>query len=380
MNSAPPSQVITAVLDRDRLATALAAVSAAQTEGDVGWIQLHFVGNGQVVLSAVSHNISIKFEFSADYKGQGVIKVSGRQLSDYVKQLPPEKISLTADLPQKLSLKCGRSSARLQLVQDQSHTEIMVPQVGTCISVKGELLERWVSKFREFVMVDDTRYYANGAYIWADAQGSLHAVASDALRLAKADLIEGIKIEALDNSAVLVPKKALDELRRICSQEPGRDFILRWHQDSLFFAIETESYAMVSKCISGKYPPYESAIPQKINLELSLDLGALTESVRRVLLFSDKARTIKFNFDGPVLDVQSFTPGLKEGEEIVELETPVENAFEVNYNGNLLTGIMNVLPGKKILFSWENVNRPVKVTGEKERGVEVFYLLVPTRY
>ncbi|MEY4063858.1 MAG: hypothetical protein RIR26_66 [Pseudomonadota bacterium] len=373
---------IRAVIDRDKLATALAAVTAAQADGDVGWVQFQFTGNGQVVVSALSHNLSIRYSFAAEYQGQGVLKVSGKQLNEYVRQLPPEKITLTAELPQRLVVKCGRSSAKLQLVQDQTQTDVVVPQEGTSIIVKGDYLERWVNAFRDFVSTDDTRFYANGALIWADtSQGmSLQAVASDAYRLAKAQLNDGLRSEKIEDSAVLVPKKALDELRRLCAANPDADYRLRWHGERLFFAVETENYVMVSKCIPGKYPPYTSAIPQKVNFTVNVGLSPLFESVKRVLLFADKNRIIKLGFDGPVLDVQSFTPGLKEGEEVVELAAPVEQPFVVNYNGTLLTGILNVLSGAQLKFSWENVNRPVMITGEAEKGLDVFYLLVPTRF
>jgi DNA polymerase III beta subunit len=373
---------IRAVIDRDKLAGALAAVTAAQADGDVGWVQFQFGGEGQVVVSALSHNLSIRYSFAAEYEGQGVLKVSGKQLSEYVRQLPPEKITLIAELPQRLVVKCGRSSAKLQLVQDQTQTDVVVPQEGTSIVVKGDYLERWVNAFRDFVSTDDTRFYANGALIWADtSQGlNLQAVASDAYRLAKAQLKDGLRPERVEDSAVLVPKKALDELRRLCAANPEMDYRLRWHGERLFFAVETENYVMVSKCIPGKYPPYTSAIPQKVNFTVNIGLSPLLESVKRVLLFADKNRIIKLGFDGPVLDVQSFTPGLKEGEEVVELAAPVEQPFVVNYNGTLLTGILNVLSGASLKFSWENVNRPVMITGEAEKGLDVFYLLVPTRF
>jgi DNA polymerase III beta subunit len=373
---------IRAVIDRDKLAGALAAVTAAQADGDVGWVQFQFGGEGQVVVSALSHNLSIRYSFAAEYEGQGVLKVSGKQLSEYVRQLPPEKITIIAELPQRLVVKCGRSSAKLQLVQDQTQTDVVVPQEGTSIVVKGDYLERWVNAFRDFVSTDDTRFYANGALIWADtSQGlNLQAVASDAYRLAKAQLKDGLRPERVEDSAVLVPKKALDELRRLCAANPEMDYRLRWHGERLFFAVETENYVMVSKCIPGKYPPYTSAIPQKVNFTVNIGLSPLLESVKRVLLFADKNRIIKLGFDGPVLDVQSFTPGLKEGEEVVELAAPVEQPFVVNYNGTLLTGILNVLSGASLKFSWENVNRPVMITGEAEKGLDVFYLLVPTRF
>ena len=257
-----------------------------------------------------------------------------------------------------------------------------MPQEGSSIVVKGDYLERWVNAFRDFVSTDDTRFYANGALIWADStQGlTLQAVASDAYRLAKAQLKDGVRAERVEDSAVLVPKKALDELRRLCAANPEMDYRLRWHGERLFFAVESENYVMVSKCIPGKYPPYTSAIPQKVNFTVNIGLSPLLESVKRVLLFADKNRIIKLGFDGPVLDVQSFTPGLKEGEEVVELAAPVAQPFVVNYNGTLLTGILNVLSGENLKFSWENVNRPVMITGEAEKGLDVFYLLVPTRF
>ncbi|MEY3902704.1 MAG: hypothetical protein RL189_2010 [Pseudomonadota bacterium] len=380
--SGETSASIRAVIDRDKLAGALAAVTAAQADGDVGWVQFQFDGQGQVVVSALSHNLSIRYSFAAEYAGKGVLKVSGKQLSEYVRQLPPEKITLVAELPQRLVVKCGRSSAKLQLVQDQTQTDVIVPQEGTSIVVKGDFLERWVNAFRDFVSTDDTRFYANGALIWADSSNGLNlqAVASDAYRLAKAQLTDGLMAENVEDSSVLVPKKALDELRRLCAANPDADYRLRWHGERLFFAVETENYLMVSKCIPGKYPPYTSAIPQKVNFSVTIGLNPLLESVRRVLLFADKNRIIKLGFDGPVLDVQSFTPGLKEGEEVVELSAPVEQPFVVNYNGTLLTGILNVLSGSNLKASWENVNRPVMITGEAEKGLDVFYLLVPTRF
>lgn len=376
-------EIIDVDFDRDALATALDAVAAAQAEGDIGWIQLNFAGAGKVVVSALSHSMSIKYEFKAKYEGEGILKISGKQLADYVKQLPSQRITMKAELPQRITLKCGRSSAKMQLIQDQTLSEVYVPDIGTCLIGKGEMLARWVDTFRDFVSVDDTRYYANGAYIWADTEEKtlqLNAVASDALRLSKAKLTEGIRAERLDSGPVLVPKKTLDEMRRVCSQDPGREYVLRWHKESLFFSLETENYTLISKCISGEYPPYASAIPQKINTELQLEQKALMESVKRVLLFADKNKTVKLKFDGGMLEVQSFTAGLKEGEELIELAATVKTPFEVNYNGNLLAGILNALSGTHVSFAWDDMARPVKITGEKERGVEVFYLLVSTRF
>ena len=104
-NSGETSAAIRAVIDRDKLASALAAVTAAQADGDVGWVQFQFDGQGQVVVSALSHNLSIRYSFAADYEGKGVLKVSGKQLNEYVRQLPPypNPLSFPASFPLRLT-------------------------------------------------------------------------------------------------------------------------------------------------------------------------------------------------------------------------------------------------------------------------------------
>ncbi|KAB8030928.1 DNA polymerase III subunit beta [Fluviispira multicolorata] len=375
---------ISAEFERDKLAAALLAVSAAQIDPDIGWVQLSFSGEKKVIISSISHNLAIKCEIETPHNGFGVIKVSGKQFSDYVKQLPSTKVSLKAELPSRIHLRCGRSSAKIQLVQDQSQSKIDIPESGTVVKIKGSQIEKFVSSFKDFVSVDDNRFYANGALIWAEKDSTkgavLHSVASDALRLAKSTLYEGVNIENLDASQVLVPRKALEELKRVAGLEPETEFLLRWHDKELFFAIETSEYTMFAKCIAGQYPPYEAAIPQKINMEIQVDLKSIQDSVKRSLLFADKNKIMKLHFENSLLTMASSTPGQKEGEEVIEMNSSISSPFEVNYNGSLITGILGVISGSRVQFAWENMNRPVKITGEEQRGIEVFYLLVPARF
>lgn len=379
------SGTVRATFKTEQVVQALSAVAAAQGDGEIGWVEFRFVGHGRVVLTALNQNMSIRYEFLSDYEGMGTFKVSGRQVSEYVRHLPSENLSIQLELPQRLNLRSGRSSAKIQLIQDPQITDIVIPQGGARIRAKGEAIARWVDCFRDFVLVDDTRYYANGAYISVEgtpgSSGHLEAVASDAMRLARAKLLEDVDVEENDNSHVLVPRKVLDEVRRVCLSEPGRVFVLRWSEERLFFALETENYTLFARCIAGQFPPYESAIPKAVRITAQTDIKAFLDSLRRALIFADKNRLLKLRFDGPTLSIRSFTPGMKEGEEVVDLLNPVESPVEVNYNGTLLTGVLSVLSGSSAVFQWEDVNRPVKLIGDQpERGLEVFYLLVPARF
>jgi DNA polymerase III sliding clamp (beta) subunit (PCNA family) len=136
---------------------------------------------------------------------------------------------------------------------------------------------------------------------------------------------------------------------------------------------------MSSKCIAGQYPPYESAFPEKINTEITFDLKAAQECVKRALIFADETKSMKLKFRGPLLTVESHTYGQKEGEEVIEICSTFDTPFEVNYNGFLLSGILGILSGSRAHFYFESVSRPVKIVGEDQNKVSVFYLLVPSR-
>ncbi len=380
----PASTIINAEFERDDLATALVAVGSAQIDSEIGWIQIFFTGEDRVIFSATGLNISVKYECQAKHSGQGLLKVSGRQLSEYVKQLPPSKVLVKVELPLRMIIKCSGSSARLNLVQDQSRSEISASSPGTHLLVKGHALERWLSSFKDLVLVEDSRFYANGALIWIelneDKKPSLHAVASDALRLSHSTLSHHIKINALDEGQVIIPRKTLEELIRQTDLHPNSDFELKWSKQDLSFSAESDGYLLFSKSIAGIYPPYEAAFPKNITSEVQIDIKKLLDGVRRALIFVDVGKVLRFIFENDNLQISSMTLGQKEGEELIPVDGLQGNSFEVNYNGIHVFGILNLLKGSKVTMSWESVNKPVRLVGEDEEGFKVFYLLVPSKF
>jgi DNA polymerase III sliding clamp (beta) subunit (PCNA family) len=376
------TQLIKAEFEKEKLVNALHAVSAAQIDTDIGWIQISFTGQDKIIFSSTSHNLSLQFEMFSKHEGIGHLKVSGRQFSEYIKQLPNSTIYLKAELPYRMHLKCAGSSAKIQLIQDSTVNQVIPAKAGTNVLVKGIHLEKWISSFKDLILVDDSRFYANGALIWLDStenQTALYSVASDALRLSQSCLTEIVEPLKSDNSKVIVPKKVFEELKREAALYPDKNFSLKWNNDELSFSAECEGYLLFCKCIAGIYPPYEAAFPKKINSTIEFDLKLFQESVKRSLIFADKNKVMRLYFENALLKMSSISSGQKEGEEVIEIHPQLESQFEVNYNGPHLSGILNILSGSRVRFSWESVNKPVKIEGEEQVGLNVFYLIVPTR-
>lgn len=376
---------ISATFEKGTLVEALNAVSAVQSEADIGWIEIVFTGEKQVIFLCKSYNLSIRYTVSTEHTGDGSVKLSGKQFSEYVRQLPEAPVSVRVDYPYRMHIKCAGSSAKIQLVQDSSYSEVFPSELGSQVVLRGDTLSRWISSFKDVILVDDSRFYANGALVWLDntTEGPdrvhLRAIASDAVRLAQAVLKDGISAYQQDEGKAIVPRKTFEELKRQCDETPQALFKVTWSQAQLSFSAETENYLLSSKCIAGVYPSYDGAFPTTTHLQVDLDVKIFLESVKRTLIFADKTKVTRLVFEDKHLKITNLGSGPKEGEEVIKTTLEVLSPFEVLYNGHQLISILNMISGSQVSLCWESVIKPVKIMGMPHKDLDVVYLLVPNR-
>jgi DNA polymerase III sliding clamp (beta) subunit (PCNA family) len=370
--------MISAQFNRDDLLLALNYLSAALSDSDLAAARIQFCGDGKVLFSAVGAQLQVNYILHAEHSGAGVICVSGKQLSDYVKQLPSSKLSLYLDNEHRVCLKCGRSSAKMQMLRDSSSGLVVLPSCGVVLKVPAEKLSRWLDSFRDFVLIEDPRFYANGSLVWV-TDNQLHSVTTDAHRLAKSSLIESFEVLENDGGKVLLSRKTLDELKKLCTLNPQSEILMKWNHELAVLGVEIEGYVMRATSMVGVFPPYESAMPKQIKTSLTLDLKLLQEGVKRVNLFADKLKVILMSFDGPELNLSSATQGVKEGEESVPLKEAVQQPFQVRFNCSQLIQVLGAMKGTEVGFHWDDVNRPMQLTFDADKDLHVFYLLVPIR-
>lgn len=377
-------KMISAEFNREKLVCAISAVNSVQMDSELGFVQIYFTGNEKVVFSSMNKNTSVLYETNVEHQGNGIIKIPGKQFLEYIRVLPQTTISANIERQTQLNLNCGSSSAKIQLVQDEIFTSLIPVGAGSAIRLKGELLARWISSFKDFISYDDFRFYINGALIWAETSENnptLHSVASDTFRLSYSTIFEDIEIIDTNGGEVLVPKRVLEELRRMASSEPEKTFELKWNAREISFTAETEGYMLSAKCITGVYPAYKSAFPKSISASIEINLKELLGAIKRSLIFAQSQdKIISLRFSGKTLKISNASPSLREAQEVIDLDAPVKHNFEVLYSGQYLAGILTLLSGSFVTFHWENAEKSVKITGESERGLSSFYLLVPARY
>lgn len=367
-------------VEKDSMLSCLIEVLPALADNELGWFQFDCFSSGKVVVSAMNQVLSIKSTTSVLKVENSIrFKVPGRQLVEYLKQLSSQcKISFKIDIDQRVHVKSGRSRGSFPIVQDTNEVVLNIPENVVSIKVNPDQLEEWISSFRDFVLVEDSRFYANGALVICTKSNvdKISAVASDSLRLAKSSVTcISVAIPNGETQKILVPRKVLDELKRLGTHTQEGEIEIRIDEASLTFAVKTTNYLMSAKCIAGVYPPYESAIPRDIKFTATISVTALTESLKRVIIF-DTYCNLKFSQN--TLSV-SCVHKADEADEWIELDSlsPSMSTFEVKYNAKHLLSILSHISSENIKFGWENTHRPVIITSSGESNSDTFYLLVP---
>lgn len=129
---------------------------------------------------------------------------------------------------------------------------------------------------------DDLRPVMTGVFFNFSFKGSTF-VATDSQKLVKY-LINNIKHKELIN--FIVPKKSLSIVKNILSIKDEKDVILEYNDINVIFSFENKK--IISRLINGKYPDYDSIIPNNYEKKIIINRLIFLKSIKRLSLFSNK--------------------------------------------------------------------------------------------
>ena len=161
----------------------------------------------------------------------------------------------------------------------------------------------------------------NGIYFDL-ATDSLTVVASDGHKLVRS------QITSVNNNvpaSFILPKKPASLLKNILGHA-DEDVVIRFHEKSAEFKY-TDGF-LVCRLIEGRYPNYNSVIPQNNPNELTIDRKSLIGALRRVLPFaSESSQLIRFHIDNGNLELTS---------EDMDFATSAKENVICDYNGRTM--------------------------------------------
>ncbi len=219
---------------------------------------------------------------------------------------------------------------------------------------------------------DEIRPVMTGIYF--DFQpDSLIFVGTDGRKLVRK---KNLSVKSEQQIGFILPKKPANILKSLLQKG---DAIADLSFNDKMVCVETPEFTLTCRLIDGRYPNYNSVIPQNNPFKATIDRQALVSTLKRVLVFSSQSSAqvkLAFKKDTLVVSGQDIDFSTSAEERLIcEYDSP---AINIGFKGTLLLDILNNLEATEVVFELADPGRAGIITPtEQKEGEETLMLLMP---
>jgi len=363
-------------ISREKLQEGLAAVSAsipAKTTLPVLANILVEATERGIRLSGTDLDIAVSTEVAADVETPGAVTIPARKLTEIARELPPAPVKIGAAGEQRITIECGRSRFKLLgIPRDEFPTFPTVAFDGSWRVRSGDL-QNLIHHTAFAVSTEESRPILNGV-LWELRPEYMRMVATNGHRLAKMDL--PINPPATSSSDLIVPPKALDQIRRLFPADEELE-IARGENHLGFRSPFTAVYTRI---IEGPYPNYDPVIPRDNDRIAVADKQALIGALRRMsIVASDQTHRIRLSFNAGMVKFSVQTPDLGEAQDELAVRYTGDQ-LDIGFNASYLLEILRYIPTDEVKLTFKAPERAMTVEPEGwDSPAKYLCLVMPLR-
>ena len=233
--------------------------------------------------------------------GDGRFAIGNHDLLEAVKGFSEQPITFDADLQTKIA-KISYQNGLFSLPIESADEYPIAQTVGdgaTTIVISNQLLNENINRSIFATAQDELRPVMNGIYFDLTPD-CLAVVASDGHKLVRNKIYT---IKSDQPAAFILPKKPAGLLKNLLGKDGG-DVVIRFDERNA--EINYGDGIIQCRLIEGRYPNYNSVIPQNNPNELRVDRNGLLAALRRVQPFANESSNlIRFHVEGSSLQLDA---------------------------------------------------------------------------
>lgn len=233
--------------------------------------------------------------------GDGRFAVSSHDLLEAMKGISEQPVTFDVNQSDNLA-KINYQNGLFSLPVENADEFPQAQEVGqdaTTITISNVLLAENINRSIFATAQDELRPVMNGIYFDLTPD-CLAVVASDGHKLVR-NKIFSIKSE--QPAAFILPKKPAGLLKNLLGKD-GADVVIRFDERNA--EINMGDTMIICRLIEGRYPNYNSVIPQSNPNQLTIDRLSLLSALRRVQPFAnDSSNLIRFHVENATLQLDA---------------------------------------------------------------------------
>ena len=307
-------------------------------------------------------------------EGEGLFAISAKMLLEPLKKLPEQPLTFSIN-DENLEIFIYFENGKYNFIGLKGDTYPQPKPLGdttVSISMESQVLLNGVNRTLFATADDELRPVMNGIYFDIQAE-NLTFAASDGHKLVR---LRNNSVQSEGRSSFILPKKPANLLKSLLSKN-SESVKIQFDDNSAY--ITTNGFQMICRLIEGRYPNYNSVIPQDNPNKLTIDRSSLLYALERVIVFSNPASSLvklQLSNDLIVITAQDIDFSTSAEEKINCQYTGMD--MSIGFKGTFLIEILTNIDANEVVLSLADPSRSGVITPfEDEENEELLMLLMP---
>lgn len=334
----------------------------------------HIEGNKLTVTAADNETTITTWMELVESDGNITIAVGAKKIQDAIKEIPEQPLDIFINegtLEITIEYQNGKYNMMGQSA-DEFPTPPSINEEVSTLTVPAQRLTNGLGRAL-FATADDVVRPVMNSVLFDIKPDSLTLVASDGHKLAMNKLSEA---QASTETSFILAKRPATLLKGILPKETD-DVVIRSNTHNAVFT--SNSFSMVCRLVEGRYPNYNSVIPQDNPNCATINRVAMLSALRRVLVFSNASSAlIKLHIENGRMVVSGQDVDFSMSAEEALLCDFNGNPVNIGFKGTFLFELLNNLESEEVQFRLADSARAgVMFPVPQTEGEDVLMLLMP---
>ena len=333
------------------------------------------LNDGTITMTASDSETTLSTSIEvSEYEGEGRFAISSKTILEALKENPEQPLNFNINT-ETMEITVKYPNGKYSMMAQNGDEYPLPKQMGSEVvnlTMAADVMLTGINRCIFATADDELRPVMNGIY-FDISQQDVTLVSSDGHKLVRN---KSFSSTGNEKAAFILPKKPSNILKNILPKEQG-DVQICFDDKNAMFTME--NYQMTCRLIEGRYPNYNSVIPQNNPHKAIVDRAIFISALKRVSVFSSQASSlIKLS-----LKENSMTISAQD----IDFSTSAEETLTCQYDGkdmsigfksSFLIDILNNISSQNVIIELADPSRAgLIVPEEQEENEDLLMLLMP---
>ena len=307
-------------------------------------------------------------------QGSGLFAVSAKILLDPLKELPEQPLTFDIN-DDNLEIFIHFQNGKYNFIGQKGDTypqQKPLDENAISIMMDAQMLLNGIGRSLFATADDELRPVMNGVYFDIHTD-NLTFVASDGHKLVR---LRNFSVKSSERASFILPKKPANLLKGLLSKE--EDMVSIKFDDNNAY-VNCSNFKMICRLIEGRYPNYNSVIPQENPFKVTIDRVSFLNALKRVSVFSNPASSLvklQLKESEMLVSAQDIDFSTSAEEKIVCSFDGTE--LSIGFKATYLIEILSNINSEEVIFELADPSRAgLIVPSENEENEDLLMLLMP---